>query len=207
MGRKSIQAERQQEILGHFGKAILEVGMEGATTGNVARRMGIQTSLLMHYFPSKAAMVAALVKDLIRRYMERFQSDLDDQIHPESRLEFILDQLLGPVWEDPEHSGLFYACFPLIFREESVRQEYQSLFEFFRSFLERELSDAMEAGVIQSQPSRPLAELIITIVEGKGVYHRIVNDTNWEERRKENLQSVIWQILGPNARKQTSNRD
>lgn len=207
MGRRSKQVERQQEILGHFGQAILDDGLEGATTGNVARRMGIKTSLLMHYFPSKAAMVAAMVKDLIRRYRERFQSDLDDHIQPEKRLAFILDQLLSPVWEDPEQSGLFYACFPLIFREESVREEYQALFQFFRSFLEKELTDAMEAEVILTQNAQPLAELIITIIEGKGVYHRIVNNTKWEEERKKHLLSVIWHILRPITMESTLNKD
>lgn len=195
MGRKSLQAERQQEILGHFGQAILEVGMEGATTGNVARRMGIKTSLLMHYFPTKAAMVAALVQDLIRRYRERFQAALDDQTNPENRIHFIIDQLLSPVWEDSDQSGLFYACFPLIFREHEVRREYQALFGFFRDFLEEELSMAIREGIIPPQDCREAAELLITIVEGKGVYHRILNDPVWEATRKAHLKEVIWTIL------------
>lgn len=204
MGRKSIQAERRQEILIHFNQAIIADGLEGATTGNVARRMGIRTSLLMHYFPSKESMVEAMIAELVSSYEENFSSTLETRKDPKERLVFILRQLLGPNWEEGDQTKLFYTCYSLIFRHEGIKKEFQKLFQIFRQFLVRELRSSMENKVIIEQSAEEMADLIITLVEGKGIYHQIVDDPVWAERQHSHLFQWIWGILTNNITKSAS---
>lgn len=195
MGRKSIQIERRQEILTHFNQAIIDDGLEGATTGNVARRMGIRTSLLMHYFPSKESMIEAMISQLVSAYEEKFSTTLETWQDPRERLTYILQQLLGPDWEGADQSKLFYTCYSLIFRHEGIKKEFQKLFTIFRQFLIRELRYAMDKGVIADQPEEEIADLIITLVEGKGVYHQIIDDSIWAEEQYSRLFRWIWGLL------------
>lgn len=204
MGRKSKQIERRQEILGHFSQSIIDDGLEGATTGEVARRMGIQTSLLMHYFPSKESMIEAMISQLVSTYEERFSSTLETWQDPTGRLTYILHQLLGPDWEGADQSKLFYTCYSLIFRHSGIKQEFQKLFTLFRQFLIRELRYAMDQGVIANQPVEEVADLIITLVEGKGVYHQIVDDAAWAEAQHSRLFQWIQGILAENITKPAS---
>lgn len=206
MGRKSIQIEKRQEILSHFNQAIIEDGLEGATTGNVARRMGIRTSHLMHYFSSKESMIEAMISQLVSAYEEKFSSTLETQQNPTERLTYILHQLLGPNWEGADQSKLFYTCYSLIFRHEGIKQEFQKLFSIFRQFLVRELRYAMEEGVIAHNSEEEMADLIITIVEGKGIYHQIVDDSLWAKEQHTRLFDWIWAILSGNITKTASTK-
>lgn len=204
MGRKSIQIEKRQEILSHFNQAIIEDGLEGATTGNVARRMGIRTSHLMHYFPSKESMIEAMISQLVSAYQEKFSSTLERQQNPTERLRYVLQQLLGPDWEGADQSKLFYTCYSLIFRHEGIKHEFQKLFSIFRQFLVRELRYAIDAGVIVQQSEEEMADLIITLVEGKGIYHQIIDDSLWAQQQHARLFDWIWRILTENITKAAS---
>lgn len=204
MGRKSIQLEKRQEILTHFNQAIIEDGLEGATTGNVARRMDIRTSLLMHYFPSKESMIEAMISQLVSTYQEKFSSSLETKQTPTERLTYILQQLLGPDWEGADQSKLFYTCYSLIFRHEGIKQEFQKLFTIFRQFLVHELRYAMDQGVIKPHSEEEMADMIITLVEGKGVYHQIVDDSAWAQEQHSRLFDWIWAILTGNITKAAS---
>jgi AcrR family transcriptional regulator len=44
---------RKPEILKCFYETILAEGIEGASIGKIAKRMGIHPSLIMHYFPPR----------------------------------------------------------------------------------------------------------------------------------------------------------
>ena len=90
---------------------------------------------------------------------------------------------------------MFYTCYSLIFRHEGIKKEFQKLFTIFRQFLIRELRYAMDKGVIKDQPEEEVADLIITLVEGKGVYHQIIDDSAWAEEQHSRLFRWIWDLL------------
>ncbi len=191
MGRKSNLESRREEVLDHFGQAIVENGLEGASTGNVARRMGIPTSLLMHYFPSKAAMVEAMVDRLVSGYEERYLPLLSQAVAPAGRLDFILRSLASLEWENTDRKRLFQACYPLVLRDETVKAKFRALFEHLRNFLVQELQSAMEAGLIPSQEPGRLADLIVTVVEGKDIFHPMIPEKN----RLISQETVLYQLF------------
>lgn len=178
MGRRSNLEIRREEALDHFGQAIVEDGLEGASTGNVARRMGIPTSLLMHYFPSKAAMVEAMVDRMVSGYEERYLPLLSQAMEPAGRLDFILRSLASLEWENTDRKRLFQSCYPLVLRDEKVKAKFQALFDRLRNFLMQEFHNAMEAGLIPAQEPGRLADLIVTVVEGKGIFHPMIPEKN-----------------------------
>ncbi len=187
MGRKSIQGERREEILDHFCQAVIEDGLEGASTVNVARRAGIRTSLLMHSFPSKVLLVRGMVKRLISTYESNFLPELAQVKAPADRIRHIVRTLLGDTWEFLDQQGLFYTCYSLSFRDPEVKGEFQRLFVHLRNFLIDELQSAMTQGAIPYQNPEDLADLIITIVEGKGLYQPLGQSETWARRQSEFL--------------------
>lgn len=190
-----MQAEKQEEVLEHFAQAIIEDGLEGASTGNVARRMGIKTSLLMHYFPNKSVMVEAVVQRMVASYEEKFLPSLSPIQDPVDRLHHIISTLVSPEWEIADSQRLFYTCFSLIFRDQEVKKQFQTLFDQFREFLVGELTAAMEQKAIPYQDPDDLANLIITIIEGKGFVHSVISDVSWSVRQQKILLKLLWSII------------
>ncbi|MFE2289778.1 TetR/AcrR family transcriptional regulator [Streptomyces sp. NPDC059452] len=55
--------ERRAEILGATLEVIAERGYRGATLGAVAERVGLSQQGLLHYFPTKEALLVAVLED------------------------------------------------------------------------------------------------------------------------------------------------
>ena len=195
MGRKSVQEQRRAEVLDHYARAIIEDGLEGASTGNVARRMGIGTSLLMHYFPSKEAMVRAMIARIVDAYGGMLIELLDHVTDPLARLRLIVNRLVGTGEQDPELQRLFYSCYPLVFRDEKIRGMFQEMFVQFRLFLESELESAMEAGKIPRQSAPDLAAMIVTVVEGKDLFHPLLADQEDLQKQQKLLVNWVWELI------------
>ena len=80
---------RKPEILRNFHEILVEEGIEGASIGKVAKRMGIHPSLIMHYFSTQETLVIAAVDNIVREYgvlIERMESRTTDQARRIERL-------------------------------------------------------------------------------------------------------------------------
>ncbi len=67
-------AEKRQEILEAAGRCFAREGFQGATTAAICAEAGISPGHLYHYFPSKEAIVYALVDANLKRTAERFSA-------------------------------------------------------------------------------------------------------------------------------------
>ena len=73
MARKKDKAEiRKKEILEHFQQVLSEEGIEGASIGKIANKMGIHPSLIIHYFKTKEEMTVALAEFILEKYETTF---------------------------------------------------------------------------------------------------------------------------------------
>jgi len=61
MGRKSKSESRKPEILQNLYKVVNREGLEGTTLNKVAKEMGVNSGLLVHYYKTKDEMIFALV--------------------------------------------------------------------------------------------------------------------------------------------------
>ncbi|WNJ16693.1 TetR/AcrR family transcriptional regulator [Pontibacter sp. G13] len=190
MGRKSIAEIRRKEMLEAFYDLIVDEGMEKASVAKLAKRMGVNASLVIHYFQTKDALVGALIEYMLNRYEQKFLPLLHSQDTPEQRLQWVFSALFSKEWDEAQGS-IFYTCLPLIFRNESVRLQYQHLFQRFKRYAVDELAQARDAGMIQVKNLELAADLLITCLEGFNVYERIRQDEAAFEEMSQTLQSVL----------------
>lgn len=69
-------AQRVDEILGHARQAFVEKGFDGASMQDLARAAGMSAGNFYRYFPSKAAIVEAMVTRDLAEVEEAFQAIL-----------------------------------------------------------------------------------------------------------------------------------
>lgn len=101
--RPRTQAERREAtrtaLLDATIGSLVEHGYANTTTARVAELAGVSRGAQIHYFASKAAMVAAAIEHLAGKRIEELREPLHELAHTPDRVERLLDVL----WES--HRG------------------------------------------------------------------------------------------------------
>ena len=66
-------SDRRQDLLDTLASLLPELGYERASIGKIADRAGVRSGLVHYYFPSKAAILEALVGQLAQRLRQRLE--------------------------------------------------------------------------------------------------------------------------------------
>lgn len=69
-------------------------GYERTTVRDIAARVGIQSGSIFHHFPSKAAILYAVIEEVIQANTQRLQVACDAHIDPEKKLQALVRQEL-----------------------------------------------------------------------------------------------------------------
>ncbi|MCG8550395.1 MAG: TetR/AcrR family transcriptional regulator, partial [Desulfobacterales bacterium] len=109
MGRKSISHIRKPEILRHTYKVVEEEGFKGMTIGKIAKRMGVNSGLLIHYFKSKEGLIMEMVDFLYETSMNNYLKELETLTSPQERMDTLLGILFdaGGTW--PQRDAVFWS--------------------------------------------------------------------------------------------------
>jgi AcrR family transcriptional regulator len=159
--------DRVQSILDAAAAILIADGHAGLSARKVAARAGVRLGHLQYYFPTKQAVVRALLE----RYLERAAQSIAERIAaaapPETRLDAVLDVLLGDQ-RDPERSRFFWELWALAARDAAVANAMQA---FYRGCWR-----TVVTGLLEVEPAlgRPRAErraaLLIAMLEGLSLF-------------------------------------
>jgi AcrR family transcriptional regulator len=178
---------RRQEILEGFYEVIAAEGMEKASNAKIAKHLGMNTSLIYHYFTSRDEMIIELVRYITEKYVGDFAPLVLEEADPEERLTLILDTLFSRDWFLEVNPLVYYECFILSLRNERVRESFRRHYEVLRQWLIWELSDLMERGVVAGRDAERLADTVIALLEGYDLYGLLLQD---EERSSDLAESL-----------------
>jgi AcrR family transcriptional regulator len=193
MGRKSKADERKLEILGHLYQVIKDAGLEGASIGNIAARMGINPSLIIHYFKSKEEMMVEMVDFLLSQYETTYLTKVERLDDPAERVDFALDAIFGLDWLEVTDPKVYYACYYMSYHNERVRMRFAHMHTQFRRLLTAELEQLFAPG--HTEPAKDkaeqLAELIIVLNEGLTYLHGIWPNREGYAKRARFLKEIV----------------
>lgn len=185
MGRKSLKEVRQKEIIEAFYNVAQQEGLENASLAKVGKEMGVNTSLILHYFNSKDDLILGLINYILERYRSIYLSSTAGH-KDESRLIRLVDNLFSREWNELIDDSVFYSCFALIFRDGRVKAAYRELHENLRIMLAEVIEDAKNNGEVDITDSKKTADLIFIMVEGAYYYLSLYNiDTEYFEKLDE----------------------
>lgn len=195
MGRKSKADERKLEILSHLYMVLKDDGIEGASIGNVAGRMGVNPSLIIHYFKSKEEMMVEMVDFLLSRYEETYLTELDKLQSSEERMDFVLDVVFGVDWLDVSDPEVMYACYYMSYHNERIRARFSHMHEWFKELLVNEIDAWIKQGVIVENEPEQIADLIIILNEGLTYLNGVWKDRERYRKRGAFLKSLVQNML------------
>ena len=197
MGRKSKSVERRAEILQHLIYLLDKDGLEGVTFARISKRMGVNKSLVAHYFESKEEMMVALADYIIGRYQQAYKRLFKDIKDPLQRLDFFLDTIVNLDWVigDEISDIVYYSCFYLRFKNEKISSRLARLYEFIKNVYVEELTLYKNAGILNISDPEQTAVFILSLVEGCYYYSTIMGKNSRAQIKIDNMRALVLQIL------------
>jgi len=176
MGRKSKAAERRPEILKNAYKVAEETGLKNTTLSAIARRMGVATSLLTHYFHSKDDLIVSLIYYMVEQYDRTLILDFHSIPDPLERMEAILDSRLMEYSRLTIEDKVWYEVFGMSFRNEKIRNNLKALYLRDVEYLISELSALIPENRISREDIENLSRMILLMMEGANYYFGATGD-------------------------------
>lgn len=166
VGRKSVAAERREQILEAFQRCAVRSGLEKTPLREVAREAEIPVSNLHHYFRDRDEMVCELVRKIVDRIIEQLTAEVQDVEDPQAKLERCLDFVFGPKTLELEYGSLYYDCWSLAHRSETVRRVFQEQIHAHRENFFETLGGTKEFSSVSKTDLREIANILIALLEG-----------------------------------------
>ncbi len=178
MRKRQSAAVRKPEILEHYYEVIIEKGIEGASIGQVAQRMGIHPSLIIHYFKRKENMTLELLDVLIDKYEAREYLELKHIENLEKRFDELMNVMFSQEWSRTINPGVQFCFYYLSFRNNEIRQRFRNMIKRFRDYLIKEFEVFKQEGIIKVHDIYFAADYIVTLIEGLEVHAHFLADDN-----------------------------
>jgi AcrR family transcriptional regulator len=182
MGRPSIKASRQKEIIDAFYKIAKKEGLENASIAKAAALIDINPSLVIHYFKTKEYLVYGLIEYILDKYLLIFKTPVSLDNDPKKKLLKVIDNIFSHKWNTLFDDSVSYSCYSLVFRDKKVKEKYKVLLDSLRSNLKEIIQDCNKEGVLSVKDPALTADIIFVIVDGAYYYLSLV--TNKDEYKK-----------------------
>ncbi|WOD43884.1 TetR family transcriptional regulator [Hwangdonia lutea] len=198
MGRKSLKKTRQKEIVSAFYNVAKREGLENASIAKVAKEMGVNPSLIIHYFTSKEELIFGLINFILESYRFIYLAE-EEQLNSRERLIKVVDNLFSREWNALFDDGVFYSCFSLIFRSQRIKTEFKELHNHLRQLLSEVIEAAKKDGHLLIENSKQTADLIFIMVEGVYYYLSLFDDETVYNEKLVEYKKAAFDILKLNT--------
>lgn len=193
--RRKNPEERKTEILNTFYLLVIEEGFEGVSIGKIAKRMGINPSLIMHYFSTKDQMTVAMVDHAIEEYTSLVRNIRMDASDPYKRFHRLIEILWSDEWYEMTNISADFSFLSISFRNEAINARLKHLYSGFKRYLVREINGFVDAGVILcSNPVRAV-EIIMTLIEGYRHFQHFITDDDAVDAYRLEMKRLTLSIL------------
>ncbi|GJM27428.1 MAG: hypothetical protein DHS20C17_00630 [Cyclobacteriaceae bacterium] len=192
MGRKSIKEIRQKEIIRAFYQVCKKEGLENASIAKVASHLGINPSLIMHYFKTREELIFGLISYTLERYRLMFRTEKDNG-DSQKQLSLLIHKLFSRKWGTLFDDGVFYSCYALVFRDDKIRQHFLELHQDLRRWLAEAIANAKGDGYVDVEDPELTADLIFALVDGSYYYFGLLAKP--QKKNTEHYKKIAFEIL------------
>jgi AcrR family transcriptional regulator len=175
---------------------VAEEGLERASINRLASRLGVSSSLVVHYYPTKEQLVASMVERFLQTYeggvLERIRRTPD----PVQRLRLSLEALFSADWQDLVDDPVYYACRYLSVRDSSIREHWLAMIERLIEQLKVGITDCVAAGAIPACDTEAIADFIACLENGYGDFTQLFDDDERGTRLRQYILTLLADNLG-----------
>ena len=191
-------SERRLELIRVMADLVAEEGIDGATIRKVAKRAGVSTGMVSHYFPAKRDLIMAVHATL----GDEFRRRINAQAGEEPRAARLRTMLKTGVSEEgrtlPSSFWLEYVAEAS--RDEELGRYYTERFGRNNSILKQSIESGITQGEFRNDiDAAALADVLQAILFGSRVLFGIKGGPMTEERATRMAEAVFRLLGGPAA--------
>jgi AcrR family transcriptional regulator len=195
MGRISLKGQRQREIVEAFYAVAKKTGLENASIAKVADHMGINPSLVLHYFKTRETLLEALVNFILEQYKDIYKINGHDYTTRKEVIRLI-NNLYSRKWNRLFDDGVFYSCYALTYRNKKLRHSFKSLHDSLRALLVDALGKAKINGIIHIRDERKTGAIVFALLEGAYYYLGMLDSAKARDKQMRVLKKQAIVLLG-----------
>ena len=155
-------AHKHEALFEATGKLLRTKGFTGASIRAIAKQAGMLPGSVTYRYPTKDALVIAMMQNGIRNAMKLFETVLsEDEVHPVRKMQLATRAILGLLAADSNAVWLLRHEWDRL--PEGVRAALADDMEAFEAFSKASLEDAAQKGVLM--PGIDI-ELVLRVFEG-----------------------------------------
>ena len=168
-------------------------GFNAFSYKDIQNEVGVKTSSIHYYFPSKQDLAANMVERYVGRFSNTLKSIASEEVNGLDRL-----RKLGEAHVNLVEQGKFCMCgmmaSDMLSLPDSVNNQLVSFFDLTQTWISEAIGQAKEQGAVPDSVSERLAAMhYLSSLEGGMLIARIKDDTSY-------LQEIIDQALEQIAR-------
>lgn len=188
-----VSADRKREIIEGFYQLSKENGIENTSIAKIGKHLGMPPSLIMHYFPTRDILISNLISFILKRLLQIYTPIIKElRVQNYTDPHTFVERMFSRDWNLLIDDGVFYSCFSLIFRNDTIKREYRNLHLKLRENL-REILDQDEK--LNKKDTALLSEQIFVVVEGAYYYLSMIDDQELYEQKVEIFKNQVYDLL------------
>lgn len=191
--KNKIREEKKKEIILSFYQLCKTEGLENVSIAKIGKHLSWPPSLIMHYFPNKRLLILGLIDYILKQYQIIYKpiiekSEKTHKVDPKT----LVERLFSREWNLLFDDGVFFSCYALIFRDDTIKKEYENLHLKLRNTL-KNIFD--QDGILSQGDTGLLAEKIFVVIEGAYYYLSLIEDANEYEKKLGIFKDQVFDLL------------
>jgi AcrR family transcriptional regulator len=200
---------RYREVLDVAATVFAEKSYAGASTRDIAERLGVRQASLYYYFPSKEAALAAICELGVKDFISNLQAIMAEPISASDKLRAAIANHLAPLRRHPDAN---YICVFLRHRHElpnGPRQAIAALAHTYQDLIERLFAAGTQAREFRADLDPKLATLALlglcnSVITSRGVPRSSTIDAMIEEYARIVIGGVMTEQGATRTRRRSS---
>ncbi|MCX5993659.1 MAG: TetR/AcrR family transcriptional regulator, partial [Chloroflexi bacterium] len=163
---KQIASFRKRQITRAAYEIIAEKGYYNFTMMDIAKRAGVSSGLIHHYFKDKENMLVTLLREMQQNVRSSLERALERVADPQEKLGIYIDQAFGLVENEKEYIYVTFDFLTQIKFNERMQRILSKLYRGYRETLTQILREGKEKGLFKDVDEHYISTIFSSILLG-----------------------------------------
>ncbi|MCX6008309.1 MAG: TetR/AcrR family transcriptional regulator [Chloroflexi bacterium] len=192
---KQIALLRKKQITGAAYEIIAEKGYYNFTMMDIAKRAGVSSGLIHHYFKDKENMLVTLLREMQQTVRINTEKAIEEVPGPKEKLEVFMDRAFDLAEAQREYLYVTYDFLTQIKFNERMKRIMSKLYRGYRETMVEILREGKARGIFKDVDEHYTASLFISIMLGIELQY-VIDSTAFLYREYTNkIKSYIFDLV------------
>ena len=163
---KQIASFRKRQITRAAYEIIAEKGYNNFTMMDIAKRAGVSSGLIHHYFKDKENMLVTLLREMQQNIRQSLEQSIEKVADPREKLDIFMDQAFGLVENEKEYIYITFDFLTQIKFNERMQRILSKLYRGYRETIVMILKEGKDTGIFNEVDENYVATVFVSLLLG-----------------------------------------